>query len=148
MHEARKAFIKSESSEKILRAFRHNLRSYKDAIFTTGDDVYYKKNDSKRWKGPGKVIGVDGQQILVKHGSFYVRCHPSHVILKDEDVRKRILASSHIAANSDAQDQSMNDNSTLDSDAQDRNVNNDTYTDSLQWSDDSDDDSQERHDSE
>ena len=42
----------------------------------------------------------------------------------------------------------MNDNSTLDSDAQDRNVNNDTYTDSLQWSDDSDDDSQERHDSE
>ena len=148
MHEARKAFIKSESSEKISRAFRHNLRSYKDAIFTTGDDVYYKKNDSKRWKGPGKVIGVGGQQILVKHGSFYVRCHPSHVILKDEDVRKRTLASSHIAANSDAQDQSMNDNSTLDSDAQDRNVNNDTYTDSLQWSDDSDDDSQERHDSE
>ena len=72
MHEARKAFIKSESSEKISRAFRHNLRSYKDAIFTTGDDFYYKKNDSKRWKGPGKVIGVDGQQILVKHGSFYV----------------------------------------------------------------------------
>ena len=42
----------------------------------------------------------------------------------------------------------MNDNLTLDSDAQDRNVNNDNHTDSLQWSDDSDDDSQERHDSE
>ena len=70
----------------------------------------------------------------MKHGSFYVRCHPSHVILKDEDVRKRTLRSSHIAANSDAQDQSMNDNSTLDSDAQDRKVNNDNHTDSLQGS--------------
>ena len=84
----------------------------------------------------------------MKHGSFYVRCHPSHVILKDEDVRKRTLRSSHIAANFDAQDQSMNDNSTLDSDAQDRKVNNDNHTDSLQWFDNSDDDSQERHDSE
>ena len=148
MHEARKAFIKSGSSEKISCALRHNLRLYKDVIFTTGDGVYYKRNNSKRWKGPGKVIGVDAQQILVKHGSFYVRCHPSHVILKDEDVRKRTLRSSHIAANYEAQEQSMNDNSTLDSDAQDRNVNNDNHTDSLQWSDDSDDDSQERHDSE
>ena len=55
MHEAKKAFIKSESSEKISRALRHNLRSYKDAIFTTGD-VYYKRNDRMRWKGPGRVI--------------------------------------------------------------------------------------------
>ena len=72
--------------------------------------------------------------------------HPSHVILKDEDVRKITIRSTHIVANSDAQEQSMNDNSPLDSDVQDRNVNNDSYTDSLQWSDDSDDESQERHD--
>ena len=64
MHEARKAFIKSESSEKISRALRHNLRSYKDATFTTEDDVYYKKNNSRRWKGPGKVIGVDDNKFL------------------------------------------------------------------------------------
>ena len=82
------------------------------------------------------------------HGSSYVSCHQSHVILKEEDVKKRTLRSSHIAVNSDAQDQSMNDNSTLDSDAQDRNINNNNHTDSLQWSDDSDDDSQEHHDSE
>ena len=34
MHETRKTFIKSESSEKISHALRHNLRSYKDAVFT------------------------------------------------------------------------------------------------------------------
>ena len=61
MHEA---FTESESSEKISRALRHNLRSYRDDIFTTGN-VYYKRNDSKRWKGPGKVIGANDQQILV-----------------------------------------------------------------------------------
>ena len=94
MHNARQAFIKSESSEKISRALCHNLRSYKDDVFVTGDSVYYKRNDSKRWKGPGKVIGVDGQQILVKHGSTYIRCHPSHVTLKDEKSSNRSFTSS------------------------------------------------------
>lgn len=83
MHTARRAFIESESSEKISRALRHNLSSYKNAIFLTGDSVYYKRKDNKRWRGPGKVIGIDGQQILIKHGSFYVRRHPSHVMLKE-----------------------------------------------------------------
>ena len=53
------------------------------------------------------------------------------MILQDEYGTKRLLGSTDIAANSDAQDQSMNDNSTLDSDAKDRNINNDSYTDSL-----------------
>ena len=44
--------------------------------------MHYKRRDSKTWKGSGKVIGVDGQQILIKHGSSYVRCHLSHVTLK------------------------------------------------------------------
>ena len=56
---------------------------HQDGIFVTSDTVYYKRRDSKKWKGPGKVIGVDGQQILIKYGNTYVRCHPSHVILKD-----------------------------------------------------------------
>ena len=94
MHNARQAFIKSESSEKISRSLCHNLRSYKDVVFVTGDSVYYKRNDSKRWKGPGKVIGVDGQQILVKHGSTYIRCHPSHVTLKDEKSSNRSFTNS------------------------------------------------------
>ena len=27
-------------------------------------------------RGPGKVLGQDGQQVLFKHESIYVRCHP------------------------------------------------------------------------
>ena len=36
---------------------------------------------SKRWKGPGKVLGHDGQQVLIKHGGIYVRLHPCRVML-------------------------------------------------------------------
>ena len=44
-------------------------------MYTTGDSVFYKRTNNKRWHGPGKVLGRDGQQILVKHGSTYVRVH-------------------------------------------------------------------------
>ena len=30
-------------------------------------------------EGPGKVLGQDHQQVLVKHGNTYVRCHPCHL---------------------------------------------------------------------
>ena len=53
---ARKAFIESESSERLKRALRHNVRSSNNQKYYTGDVVFYKRNDSKRWKGPAKVI--------------------------------------------------------------------------------------------
>ena len=82
MGAARKAFIESESSEKLKRALRHNLRTKNNAKFFTGDSVYYKRMDCKKWKGPGKVIGHDSQQVLIKHGGTYVRVHPCRVVLE------------------------------------------------------------------
>ena len=32
-------------------------------------------------KGPGNVLGQDGQQVLIKHGSYYVRVHPCRIKL-------------------------------------------------------------------
>ena len=37
--------------------------------------------DSKEWHGPAKVLGQDGQQVLVKNGSTYVRVHPCRLQL-------------------------------------------------------------------
>lgn len=82
MHSARKAFIASEASEKIRRALRHNVGKSVDMKYVTGDSVYYKRKDSGKWKGPGTVIGQDGQQVLVKHGSVYVRVHPCRLVLE------------------------------------------------------------------
>jgi hypothetical protein len=37
--------------------------------------VYYKRPDSKEWKGPGVVIGQDGVVVFVRHGGLCVRVH-------------------------------------------------------------------------
>ena len=82
IHKAREAFIQCENSERIRRALTHNVRSSGDIKYITGDSVYYKRNDSSAWHGPGKVLGQDGQQVLIKHGSYYVRAHPCRIRLE------------------------------------------------------------------
>ena len=39
----------------------------------SGCRVYYKRDNSNKWKGPRIVIGQDGKIILIRHGSVYVR---------------------------------------------------------------------------
>ena len=75
-HEARKAFIENESSEKLRRALRHNVRESSTAIFESGDKVYYKRLESDFWRGPATVIGRDDHQVILKHGGSFVRAHP------------------------------------------------------------------------
>ena len=55
LHRAREAFIRSESSEKVRRALRHNVRGSADTRYVTGDTVYYKRVNEKKWQGPAKV---------------------------------------------------------------------------------------------
>ena len=76
MHSARMAFMKSESSEKLQRALRHQIRSNDSENFDTGDMVYFKRPNIERWMGPGTVIGRENKQVLIKHGGTYVRVHP------------------------------------------------------------------------
>ena len=47
LHIARKGFIEQESSEKIRRALRSNVRNTSVDELNSGDEVYYKRNDSK-----------------------------------------------------------------------------------------------------
>ena len=88
MHKAREAFVQSENSERIRRALRHNIRPSGDIKYVSGDSVYYKRNDASEWHGPGKVLGQDGQQVLVKHGSYYVRVHPCRLRLIHQEPTK------------------------------------------------------------
>ena len=82
LHEAKEAFISSENSEKIRSALSTNIRTSGDAKFITGNKVYYKRANDRRWKGPASVLGQDGQQVLVKHGSHYIRVHPCRLSLE------------------------------------------------------------------
>lgn len=80
MRTARTAFIQSESSERIRRALNAKIRTSNDVKYITGDTIYYKRKDDKCWHGPAKVIGQDGQCILVKHQSTWIRVHPCRII--------------------------------------------------------------------
>ena len=88
LHSARRAFMQAESSERIRRALRHQIRSLGDK-FQTGEKVYFKKDDSKKWKGPGKVIGQDGKIVFVRHGSTYIRV-PAYRLMRVGDEFKQL----------------------------------------------------------
>ena len=88
MASARKADIESESSERVKRALKHNLRTTNNHKYVSGDIVFYKRNDTKKWKGPAKVLGTDSQQVLLKHGGSYVRVHSCRVMLQKESFEK------------------------------------------------------------
>ena len=47
-----------------------------------GDKVYYKRANNRRWKGTANVSGQDGQQVLVKHDSHYIRVHSCRLTLE------------------------------------------------------------------
>ena len=74
LHAARQAFIKAESSEKIRRALRKQIRPTPD-LCSPGDKVFYKRPDNQEWRGPGVVIGQDGSVVFVRHGGMLVRVH-------------------------------------------------------------------------
>ena len=81
MHAARRAFMMSESSERLQRALRHQVRTDQFSTYQTGDMVYFKRPGVDRWMGPGTVIGSEHKQVLVKHGGSYVRVHPCRLQL-------------------------------------------------------------------
>ena len=81
MHEARNVFVQQESAEKLRRGLSRKTRTHSDTIYCQGDRVYYWRDKSMDCHGPAVVIGQDGQQILVKHGGYYIRVHPCRLQL-------------------------------------------------------------------
>ena len=65
---ARKAFIEAESSERTGRALRQRTRQSNPHIFCNGDSTYCKCESSNQWKGPGSVIGVENQTVIISIG--------------------------------------------------------------------------------
>ena len=80
MWKARESYIQAESSERIRRALRHNVRTY-------ADERHYRRKNFKEWKGPGVVLGQDGEYVLVHHGGAYYHVDPCK-LMKIHDARK------------------------------------------------------------
>ena len=60
-----------------------NIRTQADIVYKQGNIVFYKRANKTEEKRPGTVIGMDGKQILIKHGSFYVTVHSCTWQLED-----------------------------------------------------------------
>nr|XP_039274020.1 uncharacterized protein LOC120347974 [Styela clava] len=59
----------------VRRALQKQIRSHGDEIYETGDTVYYKRENSEKWRVPAKVIGADGCVVFLRHGGLGIRAH-------------------------------------------------------------------------
>ena len=83
LHAARQNFVKAESSERIRRALRHQVRTYSEEVYVPGDKVYFKRKDFRGWKGPARVLGIERNFALIREGGRYYRCHPCQLMKVD-----------------------------------------------------------------
>lgn len=79
--------MEAKSSERIRRALRYNVRTYADEGFVTGDCVYYRRQNYNGWHGPAKVLGKEGQCVLIRHGGAFFRMHPCHLMEVDKELQ-------------------------------------------------------------
>lgn len=89
LHSARRNFLEAESSERIRRALRSNVRTYADEDYATGDQIYYRRQGFKGWRGPAKVLGREGQFVLIRHGGAFYRMHPCQLMKVNKNNEKR-----------------------------------------------------------
>ena len=64
----------------IQKALRHKIRPIRLENLVNGHNVYYNRNDSAEWHGPGVVIGVDKKKVLVWHGGTVVRVYTARLV--------------------------------------------------------------------
>ena len=74
LNDARRFFIEADSSNRIKRALKSNVR-YDNGPFVLGDRVFYKRESDDRWKAPAIVIGQDGAVVYVRQGGKVCKVH-------------------------------------------------------------------------
>ena len=74
LHAARKSYVESESCNKLKTALRKNVCSL-TVMYEIGHEIFFKRDDSPKWKGPGTVLGQDGPVIFISQGSRYIKAH-------------------------------------------------------------------------
>lgn len=80
---ARKKFVELENSNRLKRALQDRVyEAAADMKYVSGDRVYFKRSNQKKWNGPAMVVGHLANQVLIKQGGLLVRVHPCKVKLK------------------------------------------------------------------
>ena len=74
LNAARKAYVAAESSAKVKLALKKQTRPT-GKTFHPGETVFYKRDESAKWKGPAIVLGQDNVVVFVRHGARYLKIH-------------------------------------------------------------------------
>src|SRR5215469_5837918 len=77
--EARKIHLEQEANKKLRIALSKNVRDHRIEDARIGDEVYYKRENEKCWRGPAKILGLDGKTIIIKHGSTLREVNRIHI---------------------------------------------------------------------
>ena len=89
IHRSRKIQIAHESDQKIRTALKNQIRSHKIEDAQQGDEIFYKREGEEEWRGPARVVGIDGKTVIVKHGGDLreiCRVHITRLARRGEEV--------------------------------------------------------------
>ena len=75
MYKGRIDFWLKQSDAQLKKALNSQTRQLDGDDINIGDEVYYKRQNCKIWRGPGTVEAYKGKIVLVKHGGEYVKVH-------------------------------------------------------------------------
>src|SRR5215469_9893137 len=64
---------------RIKRALKGKIRIHNVEEAQLGDRVFYKREKEEKWRGPGKVIGIDCKTVVIKHGSLLRNVNRIHI---------------------------------------------------------------------
>ena len=90
----RKSIMEAESREKIQQPPRSNVWTY-DA----DDSVYYRRQNYKGWYGPAKVLGKEGQCVLIRYRGAFYRMHLCHLMKLNKEFRSPRSEENKISSN-------------------------------------------------
>lgn len=76
-----KAFIAVQNSEEIRRVFSHNTWTTCKMKYISGNQVYFKHAKNHERYGPAKVLGQEGQKVLIKKGKTCGKCWKEELCL-------------------------------------------------------------------
>ena len=85
LHSARENFIKLESCAKVKKALRSKTRNHTAKTLEIGQKVYFKRNESEKWRGVATIVGFDGETVLVKEGGLICKVHSCRIVLENSE---------------------------------------------------------------
>ena len=87
---------------------RRKTRTAISFQYQTGDQVYYKKDDSQYWKGPETVIRYDNKQAFVRHLGTYLKVNLCNLQLvkktKEEGSQSGVVVNASNIENKESSD--------------------------------------------